>query len=36
MAVKIVIDSASDMTQSEAEELGIVMLPMEIRFQDET
>lgn len=36
MAVKIVIDSASDMTQSEAEKLGIVMLPMEIRFQDET
>ncbi len=35
MATKIIIDSASDITKEEAEELGIILLPMEIRFDDE-
>lgn len=33
--VKIMIDSASDMNQKEADELGIVFMPMEVRFKDE-
>lgn len=35
MAVKIVIDSASDIGKAEAEKLGIVMLPMMITFGEE-
>lgn len=36
MAVKLVIDSASDITQKEAEEMGIHMIPMSILFGDKT
>lgn len=32
MAVKLVIDSASDISEIEAEKLGIIMVPMEVRF----
>ncbi len=32
MAIKLIIDSASDINEKEAEELGIIMLPMEVRF----
>lgn len=35
MAVKLIIDSASDIVQSEADEMGVVLLPMQIRFGDE-
>ncbi|MBQ7913784.1 MAG: DegV family protein [Clostridia bacterium] len=35
MAVKIIIDSASDITAREALEMGITMLPMTIQFGDE-
>ena len=35
MAVKIIIDSASDINQEESKVLGVVMIPMEIRFGDE-
>lgn len=35
MAVKLIIDSASDISQEEANKLGITMVPMEIRFDDE-
>ncbi len=35
MAVKIIIDSASDINQEESKVLGVVMVPMEIRFGDE-
>ena len=34
MAVKIVVDSASDIDLKEAESLGIGMVPMEIKFED--
>lgn len=34
MAIKLVVDSASDITQTEAESLGITMIPMSITFQD--
>lgn len=34
MAVKILFDSASDIGQKEAEALGAVLLPMEIRWED--
>lgn len=34
--VKILVDSASDVTEEEAKNLGISMLPMEITFRDET
>lgn len=34
MAIKLVVDSASDITQKEAESLGITMIPMSITFQD--
>lgn len=34
MAIKLVVDSASDITQTEAESLGITMIPMGITFQD--
>ena len=33
--VKIVIDSASDITEKEAKELGLGFLPIEVRFGDE-
>ncbi len=33
--VKLMIDSASDINQKEAEDLGIIMIPMEIRFGEE-
>lgn len=35
MAVKILIDSASDINEKEAQELGITMLPMTITFGEE-
>lgn len=35
MAVKLIIDSASDIDQEEAEKLGITLIPMEIKFEDE-
>ena len=35
MAVKIVVDSASDISQKEAENLGITMIPMVITFGEE-
>lgn len=34
MSVKIIIDSASDINQKEAEQLGITMIPMSITFGD--
>lgn len=34
--IKILIDSASDIEQAEAENLGIELLPMEIRFGEES
>ncbi len=34
--VKILVDSASDIEEEEARRMGISMLPMEIRFGDET
>jgi len=33
--IKIVVDSGSDIEQKEAEKMGIVMIPMEVRFGDE-
>ncbi len=33
--IKIMIDSAADITQSEASELGIIMVPMSITFDEE-
>ena len=35
MAVKLLIDSSSDITKSEALKLGITMIPMVIGFGDE-
>lgn len=35
MAVKILVDSACDISEKEAKELGIVMIPMEITIGDE-
>lgn len=35
MSVKIIIDSASDIDLKEAEELGIGLVPMEVRFAEE-
>lgn len=35
MSVKIIIDSASDISEKEAKELGIVMMPMEVRIGSE-
>lgn len=35
MSVKLIIDSASDISEKEAKELGITMLPMEVRFGSE-
>ena len=34
--IKILIDSASDIDQKEAESLGIYMIPMEVRFGEDT
>ena len=36
MAIKLIIDSSSDIGQTEAENMGITMLPMEITFGTET
>lgn len=35
MAIKILIDSASDISKEEAEKLGITMIPMTVNFGDE-
>ena len=35
MATKIIIDSASDINEAEANEAGLILLPMEIKFNDE-
>ena len=35
MAIKIVVDSASDISKIEAEEMGIVMIPMNVTFGEE-
>ena len=35
MATKIIIDSASDLEKGDAEKLGIILIPLEIRFDDE-
>lgn len=35
MAIKLMIDSASDINQEEANKLGITLLPIEVRFGDE-
>lgn len=35
MATKIIIDSASDITKEEADNLGIILLPIEIQFDNE-
>lgn len=34
MSVKIIIDSASDIDAEEAEKLGVVLIPMQIKFKD--
>ncbi len=34
--IKILIDSASDIEQAEAEQMGITMIPMEVRFGEQT
>ena len=34
MAVKIIIDSAADISKIEAESMGITMLPMTVTFAD--
>ncbi|MBQ7880985.1 MAG: DegV family protein [Clostridia bacterium] len=35
MGIKLMIDSASDISKQEADKLGIILMPMEIRFGDE-
>ena len=35
MAIKLVIESSSDIDNKEAEKLGITMLPITITFEDE-
>ena len=35
MAIKIITDSASDISQKEAEQLGIIMVPLQVRFDQE-
>lgn len=35
MAIKLIIDSSSDINQQEANKLGITMIPIEIQFGDE-
>ena len=36
MAIKFVVDSASDISQKEAEKLGVTMIPMIINFEEES
>lgn len=36
MAIRLIIDSASDINKEEADNLGIIMLPLELRFGDIT
>ena len=36
MGVQIIIDSASDISKEQADEYGIIMLPMEVQFGNET
>lgn len=36
MAIKIITDSASDITQAEAEKLGITVIPLNVSFGDES
>ena len=35
MSIKLIIDSASDISQDEANKLGIVLVPLEVRFNDD-
>ena len=35
MSTKIIIDSACDLTKEEADELGVILVPMIIRFDDD-
>ena len=35
MAIKLVVDSASDYVEEEARGLGIELVPMEVRFEEE-
>ena len=35
MAIKIIIDSSSDISVSQAQELGVIMMPMQIAFGEE-
>ena len=35
MSVRIIVDSASDISEKEANDLGIIMIPMSINFEDE-
>lgn len=35
MSIKIMIDSASDINQAEANEAGLILMPMEIKFDEE-
>ena len=35
MAIKIVVDSASDISYEEAEKMGLVFLPLTVTFGDE-
>lgn len=35
MSIKLIIDSASDISKKEAEKLNITILPLEVRFKDE-
>lgn len=35
MAIKLVVDSASDIEKDEADQMGITMIPMEVRFGEE-
>ena len=34
MAIKFIIDSASDVLPAEAEKLGVIQIPMTVRFGD--
>ncbi|MBE5757422.1 MAG: hypothetical protein E7345_00615 [Clostridiales bacterium] len=35
MKIKVLVDSASDINQIEAEKLGLAVMPIEVRFKDE-
>ena len=35
MSTKIIIDSACDLTKEEADKLGVILVPMIIRFDDD-